>query len=585
MKLGFKHPRSIDPEMVPGAIAIYRFDGTKNLLKYSQDFGHWAWAKPTVDAGFVANGTIAPNGSMTASNMYETTTATSYNRRITQNTSMTINVPYCFSCYLKRGSRNIGLLAKYESVGGTAWGAFDLDTGIATNKSPLIIYSCEMTPVGDGWYRCWIVYVPTQTSVNNYIYLSDNTGAYEFAGDPANYPDGIYMWGAQLEAGFTPSDYTQNLLLIPNQANAGENGTTDGFEINRGGTIISSSTDVALFGTRSIKVVCLSNNIVYGISLKPMSIVKPNLVYTVSVYMRGTGIVRLYPTQYNITSQYVTENQSPSYTLTNEWVRYSITISIAATCALLRFVVATPVANAAIFYVDGYQLERGSVATEWKPSPGITPSEYFPTTDKQTLIDYSGNGNHGVLGAGSAAPTWNEKGLVFGGNDAVICPIFSNITTGLTIQSVVNKKNNTDQRIISKTEAGGYGFGFNIDTGAMAVLRRNGSYIRVYIDTSDLTGPVGTAMTYDSYNLNVFIGDTLVGTNNTGGGYPISYTYQNSLIVGAKAGGGIGSVVSPYSIMDAYSIMIYPFALTDAQIAQNYACEKARLLLKGITLP
>jgi hypothetical protein len=62
----------------------------------------------------------------------------------------------------------------------------------------------SITPVGNGWYRCSITYTATAASDLIIFNVANGDGVFSFAGDNTS---GIYLWGAQLEAGAFATSY------------------------------------------------------------------------------------------------------------------------------------------------------------------------------------------------------------------------------------------------------------------------------------------------------------------------------------------------------------------------------------------
>jgi hypothetical protein len=163
-----------------------------NLLLYSAEFNNGAiWIPFT--ATITADAAVSPDGTTTADKLVPNSGATG--AYVAQNVSATAGVVYTYSFFLKA--------AEYDSVrtpgNGTAFIAnaeFNASTGVATLISGTA--TIGMTSVGNGWYRCFITETAATTS------SSGKQLRYPLTGDGTS---GVYIWGAQIEAGSFPTSY------------------------------------------------------------------------------------------------------------------------------------------------------------------------------------------------------------------------------------------------------------------------------------------------------------------------------------------------------------------------------------------
>jgi hypothetical protein len=340
-----------------------------NRYLYSEQIDNAIWSK--IKGSVTANSTTAPDGTLTADTFTEDTTSGTHDLR--QGLSSTGGVPYFFSIYVKANGRN----DLDVFVGGANVSAsFDLVSGTVTGGSAPIK---TIVNAGNGWWRVGVGCVAL-TSITTAIWILNNGTTQSYTGDGVS---GVYYWGAQAETGDIATDYIPTttaavsvgplanvprldylgsscprLLLEPQRTNS----ILWSEQINKWGPTNTTVTTNVLFspdGYQNADTIVINDS---------TSRVSQNLslgagTYTASVYAKltsGSGTVRI-----NLIVDSV--NSSFTFTPTNEWERYTYTVTAATgiTAIQLRGASGTPTVS---FW--GAQLELGSYATSYIPTLG-----------------------------------------------------------------------------------------------------------------------------------------------------------------------------------------------------------------------
>ena len=156
-----------------------------NLLLRSEDFST-TWVRFNVNAS--SNAILAPDGTLTADKLTENDADNFH--RIRQ--GITSGVTGVFSVFLKAAERTRVNLGTSDT---NLIADFDLSAGSVVSGTGSI------EPFGDGWYRCSIS--ATFTTSGPFLLLRNSSSEF-YTGDGTS---GIYLWGAQLEAGSFPTSY------------------------------------------------------------------------------------------------------------------------------------------------------------------------------------------------------------------------------------------------------------------------------------------------------------------------------------------------------------------------------------------
>ena len=174
-----------------------------NLETYSSDMSNAGWAKINTTVTTAAN--IAPDGTQTAQKLVEST-ATGFHYGAAPQQTIANGTVYTSSFYVKAAGRSYISAAGDATLGSLgSFTGFDLINGIVVSNGAGVT-SSSITSVGNSWYRCTITATATNTIGDVSIVLRTTSGSstQSYAGDGFS---GVYIWGAQLEAGAFATSY------------------------------------------------------------------------------------------------------------------------------------------------------------------------------------------------------------------------------------------------------------------------------------------------------------------------------------------------------------------------------------------
>jgi hypothetical protein len=170
-----------------------------NLLLRSEEFDNASWTK--TNSSVTQNAAVAPNGTTTADRLTEDGTATS-THLANGAATITAGTTYTYSVYAKSDTRRWLLVSPGGSWG---YGWFDVQAGVTgTLVNGGSSATSSIQSVGNGWFRCVITATAVDNRIGIQLLLATGNNIITYTGDGTS---GLFLWGAQLEAGAFPTSY------------------------------------------------------------------------------------------------------------------------------------------------------------------------------------------------------------------------------------------------------------------------------------------------------------------------------------------------------------------------------------------
>ena len=183
-----------------------------NLLLRSEEFDNASWTKSTgtPETAITANAIASPSGPVTADLFYAVNTGAGVRFTIQSITKAASPIQYTYSLYIKAKEVTFATFSCDDGAGNGFSAGVNLSTGATTGGAVgtgASFTSVGAINVGNGWYRCSITGTSNSaTTVRVAINLATSL-VNGFPSVTLNANDGLYVWGAQLEAGAFPTSY------------------------------------------------------------------------------------------------------------------------------------------------------------------------------------------------------------------------------------------------------------------------------------------------------------------------------------------------------------------------------------------
>jgi len=200
----FNHPAGIpriEYDADGNRLGLLIEESRTNLVTYSEDFEATGWGSARVS--LLENASSAPDGQSTAYLVTEDSTAANTHDVRTPFISLTNGTSYTFSIYAKPSeSSPVNVIALRIAYSSTDIAYFNISTGAVVSEGSDA--TGTIVDAGDGWYRCSVTSSNVDTgSQYSTVFLTDGTNI-SYSGDGTS---GIYIYGAQFEAGSFPTSY------------------------------------------------------------------------------------------------------------------------------------------------------------------------------------------------------------------------------------------------------------------------------------------------------------------------------------------------------------------------------------------
>jgi hypothetical protein len=172
-----------------------------NLITQSNDLTSFLLTPATGLTSNLTSG-IAPDGTNTARLLTNTTTTEQH--RLYRDVTTVNAITYTYSVYAKRNNADWIQISFFRGASATAFANFDLSSGAKGTEGGG--GTGTIVPVGNGWYRCTLTATAEGTGSNVQLYVLEQNS---LIANPTTTGTGkgLYVWGAQLEAGSFATSY------------------------------------------------------------------------------------------------------------------------------------------------------------------------------------------------------------------------------------------------------------------------------------------------------------------------------------------------------------------------------------------
>ena len=208
-------------------------ESRSNLLNGSEDFSSTYYT--ATGASVVTDNAVSPSNTLTADFLKEDSANSTHFLAKTPTLSVTSGTTYTFSIFGKYNGRSWVRLNIQSGSNFRAY--FNVATGVIGTLDAGV--TASIATYKNGFYRCTLTATAGANTAIAQIHLASADGVITYQGDGTS---GLYIWGAQLEAGAFATSYipTTTAALTRNADVATMTGTnfSDWFNASEGGAVI-----------------------------------------------------------------------------------------------------------------------------------------------------------------------------------------------------------------------------------------------------------------------------------------------------------------------------------------------------------